>query len=157
MEFKNQPYTDFKAVNCKDGLARIADGTIHSTNMSEYAVQLAVAPATFTAEREVYAKDADGSLVICGHHVIYGTTTIMCNGNIAANGIATTSCSISGLLTTSYILVNAETSAEVAAFVPFGATCQAAGKAIIQYYVGAATAAITTVPISYIIFNPQTS
>lgn len=157
MEFKNQPYTDFKAVNCQDGLARIADGTIHSTNMSEYAVQLAVAPATLTAEREVYAKDADGSLVIYGHHVLYGTTSILCNGNIAANGIATTSCSISGLLTSCIVLVNAETSAQAASFVPFGATCQAAGKAIIQYYVGAATSAITTVPISYIILYPQTS
>lgn len=154
MNYNGQPYTDFKAINANDGKIRIAD---EDRSTTDYSVELTVAPSVTQGSRTVYVKDVNGSMMLCGYHVTYGTTTIQCSSNIAANGIATTSCSISGLLTTSYILINAETSAEVAGFVPFGATCQAAGKAIIQYYVGAATTSVATVPISYIYFQPQTS
>lgn len=153
MELSSNPYTSFKAINANDGLIRIADRTISTT---DYAVTIAVDQGAITAERKIYAKNAGGSLMLYGNDVVYGTTTIICNGNIAAGGVATASCAISGLLTTSVIFVSAATTAQVAAFVPFGATCATAGKAIVQYFVGAASAAITTVPINYIYWHPQT-
>jgi len=154
MYISGQPYSNFKAINLTQGKLRVADKTISTT---DYNVVLATTPGTFTGERKVYLRDADGSMFIKGYHIDYGTTSIVCNGNIAASGIATTSCSISGVLTSAIVLINATSSAQVPSFVPFGATCQTAGKVLIQYFVGAATAAITTVPISYVILNPQTS
>ena len=155
MYIGNQPFTNFKSVNVSEGVVRIANSTIGTT---DYGLVLKTVPGlTSGAERKVYLKDATGSLVVKGYHIVYGSTSVVCNGNIAANGIATTSVSITGVLTTSYILINAESTAAATSFVPFGATCATAGKVIIQYYVGAATSAVTVVPISYVILNPQTS
>jgi hypothetical protein len=155
MYINNQPFTNFKGINVSEGVVRIANSTIGTT---DYGLVLKTVPGlTSGAERKIYAKDGSGSMVVKGYHIVYGSTSIVCSSNIAANGVATTSVSISGVLTTSYILINAATTAESASFVPFGATCQTAGKVIVQYYVGAATSAVTVVPITYAILNPQTS
>ena len=155
MYISGQPFTNFKSVNVSEGVVMISNSTIGTT---DYGMVLKAAPGSFVgSERNVYVKDATGSMIVKGYHINFGSTTIKCNGNIAANGVATTSVSISGVLTTSYILINAATTAASSSFVPFGATCQTAGKVIIQYYVGGATSAITTVPITYAILDPQTS
>lgn len=155
MYINGQPFTNFKSVNVSEGVVRISNSTIGTT---DYGMTLKATPSSFAGpERKVYVKDATGSMIVKGYHIVYGSTSIVCSGNIAANGVATTSVSITGVLTTSYILINALTTAATDTFVPFGATCQTAGKVLIQYYVGAASAAVATVPINYVIFNPQTS
>ena len=154
MYINSQPYTTFRGVNLKDGKLRLADKTVSTT---DYAVELKVVPGIATAERKVYLKDASGSMIVKGYHITYGTSSFLGNGNIAIDTIATSSASITGVLTSSVVLINAETSAEVAGYIPFGATCQTAGKIIIQYLVATATAAITAVPFSYVILHPQTS
>ena len=144
-----QPYTEFKNVNCKQGKFRLEG--------NPWGVEFVVDDTTITGNIKIDLKDSTGSMVVKGYHIEYGTTSIKCNGNVAAYGVGTSSVSITGLKTTSVILVNPATSAQVGNFVPFGATCQTAGKALIQYYVGVASAAITTVPINYVVLHPQTS
>ena len=154
MYINKQPYTTFRGVNLRDGKLRLADKDISTT---DYAVELKVAPGTYTGERKVYLKDASGSMFVQGYHITYGSSSFLANGNIAIDTIASSSASITGVLTSSVILINAATSAEVEGFIPFGATCQTAGKVIIQYLVATATAAITAIPFNYVILHPQTS
>jgi len=155
MYINGQPFTSFKSINVSEGVVRISNSTIGTT---DYGLTLKAVPGSFAGpERKVYVKDATGSMIVKGYHIVYGTASVICSGNIAANGVATTSVSISGVLTSSIVLINAISSAATSTFVPFGATCQTAGKVLVQYYVGAATAAVTTVPINYAILNPQTS
>jgi hypothetical protein len=155
MYINNQPFTNFKGINVSEGVVRIANSTIGTT---DYGLVLKTVPGlTSGAERKIYAKDATGSMIVKGYHIAYGSTSIICKGSIAANAVATSSVAITGVLTTSYILINAASTAAATSFVPFGATCQTAGNVLVQYYVGAATSAETVVPISYVILNPQTS
>ena len=154
MYIGNQPFTDFKGVNVSEGVVRIANSTIGTT---DYGLVLKTVPGSFVgSERKVYLKDATGSMIVKGYHIVYGSSSIICKGSAAANSVQNSSFAVTGVLTTSYILVNAESTA-AGSFVPFGATCQTAGKVLVQYNVGAATAAETVVPISYVILNPQTS
>lgn len=153
MYINGLPFTNFRAVNVRGGLARIGNSTIGTT---DYSLILKAAPGTFTDNNKVYLKDGTGSMFIKGYHVTYGTTSISCSGIPAAGAIATSSIAISGVLTTSIVLINAFESASTDC-IPFGATCQTAGKILVQYYVGAASTAITSVPITYTILHPQTS
>jgi len=154
MYIDGQPYSDFKAISLTDGKLRIPQKTISTT---DYSVILKVNPATLTSEKKLYMKDGTGSLFVHGYHTTYGTVDMTMSSNIAAYKVATGSVAITGLLTTSIILISPTTSAATGSFEPFGATCQTAGKALVQYAIGAGTSAVTTVSLNYVILHPQTS
>ena len=154
MYIDGNPYTNFKGVNCKDGKFRVADPT---EGTLDYAVIFQVAPATLTGDRKVYVCNSSGSMFVRGYDIIYGTTSFAGSSNIAVKTVATSSCSITGLTTTSWLFISPCTSAEVAGYVPMGAVCKTAGKALIMYRTLGATTAVKNVPINYILLNPQTS
>jgi len=151
-----QYYTSFRAVNVKDGTMRIPDPYNKTTSVNNYAVTLQVAEAGLTADRTVYMGDGDGSMFLMGYDILYGTSSFLGNGNIAAEAIGQASFSITGLVTSAIVLVSAATSAQVKGFIPIGSKCISADKALV-YYIATASAATTEVPINYVALFPQTS
>lgn len=154
-------YTNFRGVNVYDGRIRLEDPeqntTYTSVKVGNYGVSFAVAPKTLTANRTVYITNGGGSMMVYGYDVIYGTTTFLGNGNIAADSVAQASVAITGVLATCTILVSAATSAAVTGFIPIGAKYATTDNAWIFYRTCAATVASTSVPINYAVFYPQTS
>lgn len=155
------PYTAFRAVSVKDGQARLEDPFVNTTYIakpvSNYGVRFEVAKSTLTANRKIYLGDGSGSMMIKGYDITFGTTSFIGDSSVAAQTVAQAAVTISGVNTTSVVLVQAATSAQVAGYVPTGCVPSAADTVWVFYKTQAATAATATVPISYMILNPQTN
>jgi len=149
-----ESYTNFKAVNVKDGVIRVAD-TYATTN--SYGVTLRTADGILTGNRKVYVCDGAGSMFLKGYDILYGTATFVGSGNIAAQTVAQASVSITGVLATSIVLVSAATSAQVAGYVPIGSKYATTDKIWVFYTTMAATTAVASVPINYTVLFPQTT
>lgn len=154
-------YTSFRAVNAKDGYIRLEDPFMNTTYVAKhpdnYGVRFSVDSSTLSANRKVYLGDGSGSMMITGYDILYGTSSFAGSGNIGAQLIGQSSVSITGVLTSCIVLVSAATSAQVAGYVPIGASCKTDGKIWVFYKTQAATAAVAEVPFNYTVLFPQTS
>jgi len=154
-------YTNFRAVNVKDAMIKLSDPeqntTYTSVKVGNYGVVMTINPKTLTTNRKIYIADGSGSMVIKGYDMLYGTTTFYGSGNIAAQTVAQSSVTITGVLASCVILVSAATSAQVAGFVPIGAKYATTNKIWVFYKTQAATTAAALVPINYTVLFPQTS
>jgi hypothetical protein len=154
-------YTNFRGVNVRDGIVKLSDPeqntTYTSVKVGNYGVSMVVDPKTLTTNRRIYIPDANGSMVIKGYDILYGTSAFNGGSNYAAQTVGQSSITITGLLASCIVLVTAATTAQVSGYVPIGAKYAAADKAWVFYKTQAATAAVALVPINYVALFPQTS
>ncbi len=146
------PYTDFRAVNSKDGRFRLQDGA--------YGVRFEVDSATLTADSKIYVPNAGGSMVVRGYHMTYGSATFQRDPNIAADTLYTGTATITGMLSTSIVFVNFAGllgSGAATGPLPIGVNYKAAGIANLMLLNLAATTTIGTSIVNYVMLLPQTS
>jgi len=62
-----------------------------------------VADSTLSGNKKIYLPDANGSMMIKGYDILFGTTSFEGNGNIAAQTVAQAEVTISGVVTTSIV------------------------------------------------------
>lgn len=151
-----QPYTDFRAINAKDGRIRLAG--------KPFGVTLKVNPTTISAERKVYLCNANGSMFVKGFHVIFGSMQVTGNANttmslVPVGAFMTASVPLSGIKTTSIVFASTYSTAGAgAAIAVAGANCKTANYLQLQLTnVTAATIGQGSFYINYVVMNPTTS
>jgi len=160
---RDPSYTNFRAVSVKDGIVRLADPWQDTSFVAWKATdgtigtKFMVHDTKLTSNKELYVCDGGGSIVLKGYDILYGTSSFVGKSTVGANSVSEASLTITGVLTTCIVLVNAATSAQVSGYIPYGSNCMTAGKINVFYHTGNATAATAAVPINYTLLFPQTS
>lgn len=153
MFINGYPYTNFRAVNSKDGRFRLQDGA--------YGVRFEIDSATLTDDRKIYAPNASGTMVVRGYHLTYGTCTFTRDPNQAAHTLYTGTAAITGLLSTSILIFSSlygmNSSATNAGPLVMGGRYLSAGVANLCLYNTNATTTIAAGTCDYILLHPQTS
>lgn len=147
-----QPYTDFRAVNMKDGRFRIEG--------RPSGVKFEVEPTTITADRTISICDCDGTMLVKGYHVLFGTVEVSGTLSLVPAGeLYKFSVAASGLKTTSHVLACIHSTVTSSGLAVGAAGCSTADY--LDVYLTAVGAASITggtiLQVAYMALNPQST
>lgn len=147
-----QPYTDFRAINMKDGRIRVEG--------RPGGVKFEVQPTTITANRTISICDCDGTMFVKGYHMIFGTVLVSATLSLVpAGSLYKISAAVSGLKTTSQILACIHSTVTSSGLAVGAAGCTTEGY-LDLYLTGVGASSITSgtiLQVAYMALNPQTT
>jgi len=146
-----QPYSEFRAVNCKDGRLRFEG--------KPFGVTFTVDPTRIKGNRKYDLCDATGSIFVKGYHATFGSTTVTSTMSLVpVGGVYKGLATVTGVLTTSIVLVNVSNQSTAVGIKVASACCHTAGyiDCSLSNCAGS-TIANTALAINYLVLNPQTS
>lgn len=150
-----QPYTEFKAVNARDGRIRFEG--------KPFGVTLQSGPISLSADRKVYLRDGNGSMFVKGYHIQFGTFNAQSGGEtlslVPTGAFKTVSYALTGIHTTSIVFCNiVQTAYAGSEIMVAAARCKTDGY--LQLHLTNVTAGTVdngTMVVSYVVMHPQTS
>ena len=146
-----QPYTDFRAINMKDGRMRLEG--------RPGGVKFEVQPTTITADRTISVCDCDGTMLVKGYHFIFGTGWAIGTVSLVPVGdFYKLTLAATGVRTTSHIIAGINSTVTASGIAIGAAKCTTAD--VIDLWatnVTAATIASGSLQISYMVLHPQST
>jgi len=146
-----QPYSEFRAVNNKDGRFRITG--------NPWGVKFEVPSAALNANRKVDICDASGSMVVKGYHIFFGSVQVTGTmSHVPVGDYMTCNATVSGVKTSSVVFANVFTTATATGLSVAATRCVTANQIqVLVTNVTAATIDNGTFLINYMVLHPATT
>jgi hypothetical protein len=146
-----QPYTDFRAINAKDGRIRLEG--------RPGGIKLEVQPTTISADRTIFICDCNGTMLVKGYHMIFGTALATGTMSLVPVGdFYKVTMAVTGVRTTSHVIAGINSTVTATGIAIGAARCTTAD--VVDLWVTnvtAATIANGDLQVSYMVLNPQST